>query len=169
MVSLAASCFRILPRWRFNEIIMIVTDLGELKQIFGAWLGKWWYRPPLTLFGVPPSLWKREKIWFSWIDGQNHHAASSISLGMDQQTPPHMPHGHIFHTFILSYNYQEWPKLPESQTPPHLPHGHIFQHKCALGCFKKTLFQKNKKRNPPCISLWVSLKRSNGIFDFDQV
>ena len=34
---------------------------------------------------------------------------------------------------------------------------------------KKRLFQKNKKRNPPCISLWVSLKRSNGIFDLDHV
>ena len=45
---------------------------------------------------------------------------------MDQQTPPHMPHDHIFHTFILSYNHQELPKLPELQTPPHLPHGHIF-------------------------------------------
>ena len=40
---------------------------------------------------------------------------------------------------------------------------------CALGCFRKTLFQKNKKRNPPSISLGVSLNRSKRIFDFDQV
>ena len=38
-----------------------------------------------------------------------------------------------------------------------------------LGCFRKTLFQKNKKRNPPSISLGVSLNRSKRIFDFDQV
>ena len=38
-----------------------------------------------------------------------------------------------------------------------------------IGCFKKTLFQKNKKRNPPRISLGVSLNRSKRIFDFDQV
>ena len=38
-----------------------------------------------------------------------------------------------------------------------------------LGCPRKTLFQKNKKRNPPRISLGVSLNRSKRIFDFDQV
>ena len=31
---------------------------------------------------------------------------------------------------------------------------------CSVGCFRKTLFQKNKKRNPPSISLGVSLNRS---------
>ena len=40
---------------------------------------------------------------------------------------------------------------------------------CLLGCSKKTLFQKNKKRNPPRISLGVSLKGSKRIFDFDKV
>ena len=39
----------------------------------------------------------------------------------------------------------------------------------ALGCPRKTLFQKNKKWNPPRISLRVSLNRSKRIFDFDQV
>ena len=34
---------------------------------------------------------------------------------------------------------------------------------------QKTLFQKNKKRNPSRISLRVSLNRSKRIFDFDQV
>ena len=38
-----------------------------------------------------------------------------------------------------------------------------------IGCPRKTLFQKNKKRNPPRISLGVSLNRSKRIFDFDQV
>ena len=38
-----------------------------------------------------------------------------------------------------------------------------------LGCFTKTLFQKKNKRNPPCISLGVSLKGSKRIFDFDNV
>ena len=38
-----------------------------------------------------------------------------------------------------------------------------------VGCPRKTLFQKNKKRNPPRISLRVSLNRSKRIFDFDQV
>ena len=39
-----------------------------------------------------------------------------------------------------------------------------------LGCFRKTLFKKKiKKRNPPSISLGVSLNRSKRIFDFDQV
>ena len=36
-----------------------------------------------------------------------------------------------------------------------------------LGCPRKTLFQKNKKRNPPRISLGVSLNRSKRIFDLD--
>ena len=40
---------------------------------------------------------------------------------------------------------------------------------CALGCPRKTLFQKNKKRNPPLISLGVSVNRSKRIFDLDQV
>ena len=44
-----------------------------------------------------------------------------------------------------------------------------FPQRCPLGCFKKTIFQKNKKRNPPRISLGVSLNRSKRIFDFDQV
>ena len=39
----------------------------------------------------------------------------------------------------------------------------------AVGCFTKTLFQKKNKRNPPRISLGVSLKGSKRIFDFDQV
>ena len=39
----------------------------------------------------------------------------------------------------------------------------------AIRVFQKTLFQKNKKRNPPRISLGVSLNRSKRIFDFDQV
>ena len=38
-----------------------------------------------------------------------------------------------------------------------------------VGCPRKTLFKKNKKRNPPRISLRVSLNRSKRIFDFDQV
>ena len=38
-----------------------------------------------------------------------------------------------------------------------------------LGCPRKTLFQKNRKRNPPRISLGVSLNRSKRIFDLDQV
>ena len=38
-----------------------------------------------------------------------------------------------------------------------------------LGCFKKTLFQTNKKRNPARISLGVSLNRSKRIFDLHQV
>ena len=47
----------------------------------------------------------------------------------------------------------------------------IFVYMCGyiLGCPRKTLFQKNKKRNPPRISLRVSLNRSKRIFDFDQV
>ena len=40
---------------------------------------------------------------------------------------------------------------------------------CILGCSKKTLFQNKNKRNPPRISLGVSLKGSKRIFDFDQV
>ena len=31
---------------------------------------------------------------------------------------------------------------------------------CTLGCFRKTLFKENKKRNPPSISLELSLKGS---------
>ena len=38
-----------------------------------------------------------------------------------------------------------------------------------LGCSKKTLFQNKNKRNPPRISLGVSLKGSKRIFDFDKV
>ena len=37
---------------------------------------------------------------------------------------------------------------------------------CSVGCFRKTLFQKNKKRNPPSISLGVSLNRSKRFFSF---
>ena len=40
---------------------------------------------------------------------------------------------------------------------------------CGVGCPRKTLFQKNKKRNPPRISLGVSLNIFKRIFDFDQV
>ena len=46
---------------------------------------------------------------------------------------------------------------------------HTLQKACAVGCFKKTLLKKNKKRNPPRISRGVSLNRSKRIFDFDQV
>ena len=40
-----------------------------------------------------------------------------------------------------------------------------------LGCSTKTCFseEEENKRNPPCISLGVSLKGSKRIFDFDQV
>ena len=38
-----------------------------------------------------------------------------------------------------------------------------------LGCFTKTLFQQKKWRNPPRISMGVSLKGSKMIFDFDHV
>ena len=40
---------------------------------------------------------------------------------------------------------------------------------CVLGCFTKTLFENKKWRNPPIISLGVSLKGSKTIFDFDNV
>ena len=38
-----------------------------------------------------------------------------------------------------------------------------------IGCFTKTLFQQKKWRNPPRISLGVSLKGSKRIFDLDHV
>ena len=38
-----------------------------------------------------------------------------------------------------------------------------------VGCFRKTLFWKTNWRNPPRISLEVSLKESKRIFDFDKV
>ena len=41
--------------------------------------------------------------------------------------------------------------------------------RCSLECFTKTLFQKKKWRNPPRISLGVSLKGSKRIFDLDHV
>ena len=52
---------------------------------------------------------------------------------------------------------------------PNLLSGVCTLYDCILGCPRKTLFQKNKKRNPPHISLRVSLNRSKRIFDFDQV
>ena len=40
---------------------------------------------------------------------------------------------------------------------------------CAVGCFRKTLFQENQKYNPPSISLGARLKESKRFFDFDKV
>ena len=45
----------------------------------------------------------------------------------------------------------------------------VWQTVGAVGCFRKTLFWKTNWRNPPRISLEVSLKESKRIFDFNKV
>ena len=47
--------------------------------------------------------------------------------------------------------------------------GHQVLTETVLRCFRKTLFKEHQKRNPPSISLEISLKGSKRIFDFDKV
>ena len=62
-----------------------------------------------------------------------------------------------FHTLDMSHGIVEG-------------HGGLwFPNKCAVECFRKTLFRENQKYNPPRISQGVSLKGSKRIFDSDKV